>query len=71
MVALWNTLVHHVVASDCTTKRQTARCRTVVLLQTKHAERRVVVRRVVAMSHSRSAQIEGLANCIYISQSTR
>jgi hypothetical protein len=31
---------------------------------------RVVVRRVVAMSHCRSSQIEGFAICIYKSQAT-
>jgi hypothetical protein len=31
---------------------------------------RVVVRRVVAMSHCRSSQIEGFAICIYKSQET-
>jgi hypothetical protein len=36
--------------------------RLVVLLLRMNAKRRVVVRRVVAMSHYRSAQIEGLNN---------
>jgi hypothetical protein len=62
--------VCRVVASDSTTKRQLARCRTVVLSLTNHAKRRIVVRRVVAMLHCRSAQIKGLSLCIYISQVT-
>jgi hypothetical protein len=53
--------VCHVVASDSTTKRQTALCRTFVLSLTMLAKWSVVVRHVVAMSHFPSAQIEGLA----------
>jgi hypothetical protein len=42
------------VASDNTTKRQTARCRFIVLSsQARHPKRRIVVRPVVAMSPCR------------------
>jgi hypothetical protein len=52
---IWNAFVRRVVTSESTTKRH------VVLSLTKYAKRRVIVWRVLAMSHSRSAQIEGLA----------
>jgi hypothetical protein len=57
-----------VVASDCTTKPQMARH--VVLSLTNHAKWCVGVWCVVAMSYCRSAQLEGLAICIFISQAT-
>jgi hypothetical protein len=53
------------------TARQSAKRRVVALLSCRHvannhAKRRVVVWRVVAMSHCRSPQIEKLTICIYI-----
>jgi hypothetical protein len=51
---IMNAFVHRVGASDF-------RLVVMSLYITMHAKRRVVVRRVVAMSHCRSVQIEGLA----------
>jgi hypothetical protein len=52
--------------------RQSAKRRVgiVVLLLSQHAKRCVVVQCVFAMSHCRSAYMEGLAFCIYIRQAT-
>jgi hypothetical protein len=52
---IWNASVRHVVA-----KGDLSVFRPVVQSLTMYAKRRVVMRHVVAMSHCRSAQIEGL-----------
>jgi hypothetical protein len=58
---IWNTFVRHVVASDKAPNGALLHCRLVVLSLTKHTKLRIVVWRVVAMSHCCSPQIEGLA----------